>query len=91
MDVRGSGRSAGSFGFLDRKDHEDLYDVIEWIGRQPWCNGRVGGIGQSYFCMLQRSWSAIWVSPLAGLPRELHDGLERHIAPRHSSRRDSPG
>ena len=20
---------------------------------RPWCNGRVGGIGQSYFCMLQ--------------------------------------
>jgi uncharacterized protein len=73
MDVRGSGRSAGSFGFLDRKDHEDLYDVIEWIGREPWCNGRVGGIGQSYFCMLQWFMGAMSPPSLACLGA--HDGL----------------
>jgi putative CocE/NonD family hydrolase len=73
MDVRGSGRSAGSFGFLDRKDHEDLYDVIEWIGRQPWCNGKVGGIGQSYFCMLQWFMGAMSPPSLACLGA--HDGL----------------
>jgi uncharacterized protein len=73
MDVRGSGRSAGSFGFLDRKDHEDLYDVIEWIGRQPWCNGGVGGIGQSYFCMLQWFMGAMSPPSLACLGA--HDGL----------------
>ena len=73
MDVRGSGRSAGSFGFLDRKDHEDLYDVIEWIGRQLWCNGRVGGIGQSYFCMLQWFMGAMSPPSLACLGA--HDGL----------------
>ena len=48
MDVRGSGRSGGSFGFLDRKEQQDLYDAIEWVGRQDWCSGKVGGIGQSY-------------------------------------------
>jgi len=73
MDARGSGRSGGSFGFLDRKDHEDLYDVIEWIGRQPWCNGRVGGIGQSYFCMLQWFMGAMSPPSLACLGA--HDGL----------------
>jgi uncharacterized protein len=73
MDVRGSGRSAGSFGFLDRKDHEDLYDVIEWSGRQPWCNGRVGGIGQSYFCMSQWFMGAMSPPSLACLGA--HDGL----------------
>ena len=73
MDVRGSGRSAGSFGFLDRKDHEDLYDVIEWFGRQPWCNGRVGGIGQSYFCMLQ--WFMGAMSPPSLVCLGAHDGL----------------
>ena len=73
MDVRGSGRSAGSFGFLDRKDQEDLYDIIEWIGRQPWCNGRVGGIGQSYFCMLQ--WFMGAMSPPSLVCLGAHDGL----------------
>ena len=53
MDVRGSGRSGGEFEFLGRGEQQDLYDVIEWVGGQPWCSGKVGGIGQSYFCMLQ--------------------------------------
>ncbi len=53
MDVRGSGFSQGEFGFMNRAEQQDLYDVIEWIARQPWSNGRIGGIGQSYYCMLQ--------------------------------------
>ncbi len=53
MDVRGTGFSEGEYRFLDRKEQHDLYDVIEWIAAQPWSNGKVGGIGQSYFCMTQ--------------------------------------
>jgi uncharacterized protein len=52
-DVRGTGFSQGKYGFLDRAEQQDLYDVIEWIGTQAWCNGKVGGIGQSYFAMSQ--------------------------------------
>src|SRR3954454_5545314 len=47
MDVRGSGKSGGEFRLLDRAEQKDLYDVIEWLGHQPWSNGKVGGIGQS--------------------------------------------
>jgi len=53
MDVRGSGFSDGEFGFMSRAEQEDLYDIVEWVARQPWSNGKVGGIGQSYYCMLQ--------------------------------------
>jgi len=53
MDVRGSGFSEGEFGFMSRAEQQDLYDVIEWIAAQAWSNGKVGGIGQSYYCMLQ--------------------------------------
>jgi predicted acyl esterase len=62
MDVRGCGKSGGEFRFLDRNEQKDLYDVIEWIGRQPWSNRKVGGMGQSYFCMLQW-WMAIQKPP----------------------------
>ena len=73
MDVRGSGRSGGSFDFLGRNDQNDLYDVIEWVGRQPWCNRKVGGIGQSYYCMLQWFMGAMAPPSLACLGA--HDGL----------------
>jgi putative CocE/NonD family hydrolase len=52
-DVRGSGRSEGEFGYLDRTEQRDYHELIEWIGRQPWSNGRVGGIGQSYYAVAQ--------------------------------------
>ncbi len=73
LDVRGSGRSGGHFGFLDRKEQEDLYDAIEWVGAQPWSNGRVGGIGQSYYCMLQ--WFMGAQNPPALKCLGAHDGL----------------
>lgn len=52
-DVRGSGRSEGQFGFLDRVEQQDYYDLIEWIAQQPWSTGKIGGIGQSYYAMAQ--------------------------------------
>jgi len=53
LDVRGSGRSAGEFGFFNRRERRDLYEVIEWIAAQPWSNGKIGGIGQSYYAAAQ--------------------------------------
>ncbi len=53
LDVRGSGRSGGEFGFFNRRERRDLYEVIEWIAAQSWSNGRVGGIGQSYYAAAQ--------------------------------------
>src|SRR5207248_11618134 len=47
-DVRGTGISEGEFGFMDRAEQRDLYDLVEWIAQQSWSNGRVGGIVQSY-------------------------------------------
>ncbi len=73
MDVRGSGRSGGDFEFMGKNEQTDLYDAIEWIGAQPWCNGKVGGIGQSYYCMLQWFMGALAPPALACLAA--HDGL----------------
>jgi predicted acyl esterase len=53
LDVRGSGRSEGDYGFFDRRERRDLYEVIEWLAAQPWSNGRVGGFGQSYYARSQ--------------------------------------
>src|ERR1700749_2775058 len=53
MDVRGSGRSGRPFGILDHHDRDDMVDIVEWAAAQPWCDGKIGSIGQSYYCMLQ--------------------------------------
>ncbi len=52
-DVRGTGNSGGEYGFLDREEQQDYYELIEWVARQPWCTGKVGGIGQSYYAWSQ--------------------------------------
>jgi predicted acyl esterase len=52
-DVRGSGQSEGNFEFMGPNEQQDYVELIAWISRQPWCNGRVGGIGQSYYAMAQ--------------------------------------
>jgi len=43
---RGNGGSDGSRFFPDDKDG---YDCIEWITRQPWCNGKIAMWGGSYW------------------------------------------
>jgi predicted acyl esterase len=53
MDTRGTGRSGGEYQYQCRREQRDLYEVIEWLARQPWSNGKVGGIGQSYFARSQ--------------------------------------
>ena len=62
MDVRGSGKSGGRFELLGPNEQNDLYDVVQWIAAQPWSNGKVGGLGQSYFCMSQW-WMGILAPP----------------------------
>ena len=34
-------------------DAEDGYDAVEWLARQPYCNGRVGTLGASYNAWMQ--------------------------------------
>ncbi|MDG6904715.1 MAG: CocE/NonD family hydrolase [Nitrososphaerota archaeon] len=53
-DCRGSGHSEGEYlGWMSKQEAEDGYDMIEWIAEQPWCNGKVGMVGISYFGTIQ--------------------------------------
>ena len=51
--VRGTGKSAGNYPFLGSREIQDGYEVIEWMAKQPWSNGKVGMFGVSYFAWLQ--------------------------------------
>lgn len=38
-------------------ESQDIYEVIDWVSKQPWCNGKVGMIGGSYLGFSQ--WAAV--------------------------------
>ncbi|MEJ1996334.1 MAG: CocE/NonD family hydrolase [Limibacillus sp.] len=49
VDIRGSGDSDGVMSDMYAEEElRDAREVIEWIGRQEWCNGRVGMFGTSW-------------------------------------------
>lgn len=47
VDVRGRGNSEGEFHPLIQ-EAKDGYDVVEWLAKQPYCNGKVSMWGGSY-------------------------------------------
>src|SRR3954447_19185650 len=47
-DVRGSGKSGGALCLLCLREQQDVYDVVEWVAKQPWSNGQVALYGYSY-------------------------------------------
>ncbi|TMW59349.1 hypothetical protein Poli38472_004418 [Pythium oligandrum] len=49
VDVRGTGASGGSkkHDFSD-EEVQDGYELIEWITKQPWSNGKVGAVGHGF-------------------------------------------
>jgi len=53
VSIRGTGKSGGTFQFLSPREIQDVYEVIEWVAQQPWCNGNVGMFGASYFVWIQ--------------------------------------
>ena len=59
LNLRGTGRSGGLFDHVGRGTIEDLYDAIEWLAMQPWCDGNVGMLGLSYFSIVQKRVAAL--------------------------------
>jgi uncharacterized protein len=47
QDVRGKYDSGGTYT-LFRDEANDGYDTDEWVGAQPWSNGKIGAMGGSY-------------------------------------------
>ena len=60
-DLRGAGTSDGVGALMSDQEGEDVYDIIEWAGSQPWSTGAVGLIGVSYLAISQ--WKAAALQP----------------------------
>ena len=50
---RGTGKSEGVYQYSSQREVQDIYDLIEWAARQPWCDGNVGMAGIAYFAALE--------------------------------------
>jgi uncharacterized protein len=53
FDSRGCGTSPGFIDHFSPRETRDLYGCIEWAAAQPWCNGKVGLSGISYYAINQ--------------------------------------
>jgi predicted acyl esterase len=61
VDSRGAGRSPGYLDHNNARENRDFYLCIEWVAAQPWCNGKVGLNGISYYAASQ--WRAAALQP----------------------------
>ncbi len=59
-DSRGRFDSEGDWDPFDPRHKSDGYDLVEWLAKQPWCDGRVGMMGLSYM-----GWTQWWTATQA--------------------------
>ncbi len=52
-DPRGVNASEGDVTTWSPQEGNDIHDTIEWLAEQPWCSGKVGMGGASYFGIVQ--------------------------------------
>lgn len=52
-DVRGAYRSEGIILFFGSDYGRDGKDIVDWVGQQNWCNGKVGLSGNSWLAISQ--------------------------------------
>ncbi len=51
--ARGTDNSEGDSVLWDRQEGRDCHDLIEWLGVQGWCDGKVAMSGTSYLAVAQ--------------------------------------
>lgn len=80
-DPRGVNLSEGDATYWSPQEGDDIHDTIEWIAAQPWCTGKIGMAGASYFGIVQWFAGATRPPHLAALmPYDGMSDLYREIA-----------
>ena len=67
VDSRGSTNSEGDLLQLGNQEGLDIYDTIEFLAAQDWCNGKVGMTGNSWLAIYQYFAAALQPSHLAAI------------------------
>ncbi|MCC7127934.1 MAG: CocE/NonD family hydrolase [Microbacteriaceae bacterium] len=66
-DLRGAGTSEGKASLLSDQEGEDVFDLIQWAGSQPWSTGAVGMLGVSYLAITQFKAAALQPAALKAI------------------------
>jgi uncharacterized protein len=66
-DLRGCGHSDGTGNLLSRQESEDVCDLVQWAGAQPWSDGRVAMLGVSYLAISQYGAAALQPTALCAI------------------------
>lgn len=53
VDPRGCGHSEGEMPIWGDTEGKDGAEVVEWLAKQEWCNGKIGMAGNSMLAMMQ--------------------------------------
>jgi len=77
QDVRGKWRSEGEFQPMAANECEDGYDTVDWIAQQPWCDGNIGMVGDSYDALTQWA-AAVMNHPSLKCIAPMDIGLDEH-------------
>ncbi|ETS74386.1 hypothetical protein PFICI_14252 [Pestalotiopsis fici W106-1] len=84
IDARGAGMSEGNIRWWGEQDARDIYDTIDWLSKQSWCNGSVGMVGNSWLATSQLNFAARLkhpalkaLAPLEGLTDAYRDLIVR--------------
>ncbi|MFB8000876.1 CocE/NonD family hydrolase [Nocardia sp. NPDC056000] len=51
VDVRGTGTSTGRLQLMSEREQQDHLEVLDWVRRQPWCDGDLAMTGISYLAI----------------------------------------
>lgn len=84
IDARGAGMSEGNTVWWGQQEAEDIYDTIEWLSHQPWCNGSVVMAGNSWLAIAQINFASRLshpalkaIAPFEGINDPYRDGMVR--------------
>ncbi|KAK5057512.1 hypothetical protein LTR84_011512 [Exophiala bonariae] len=84
IDARGAGHSEGIIAHWGNQEAQDIWDVIDWLARRPWCNGSVVMAGNSWLAISQINFAARLSHPAlkALAPWESYTDAYRHFVAR---------
>ncbi|KEF54830.1 uncharacterized protein A1O9_09272 [Exophiala aquamarina CBS 119918] len=84
IDARGAGHSDGIIAHWGNQEAQDIWDVIDWLSQQPWCNGSVVMAGNSWLAISQINFTSRMSHPAlkAIAPWESYTDPYRHFTAR---------